>query len=108
MFYTKLMPIGEIETKNQILHEFATLENNLKPVQGIMHDCGLLAQFSLREDREAYKNSFVLYIAADENESVQDFVKKWEFNKISAIPDKLHLWVGLYDRTVAGIDWVLA
>lgn len=108
MFYSKLMPVADIATKNQLLQEFVVLEGNLKPVQGIMHDCGLLSQFDLKEEREKYKDPFVVYLAAEDNGSVKEFVKKWDFNQISSIPDKLHLWAGMYDRTVAGIDWVLA
>jgi hypothetical protein len=108
VFYQKLLPAGEIENKNSLLKSFIILEGKQQPVEGYMHDFALLADFDLEKKREKYRNSFMLYLVARNTDDNDKFVREWEFEKITLLPEKLYLIVGMYDRSVRGIDWVLS
>lgn len=107
-FYRKLLPAGEIENKNSLLKSFVVLERTQSPVQGYMHDFALLADYDLEKKREKYRSSFMLSLVTRSTEENDRFVKEWEFEEISALPEKLYVMVGMYNRTVKGIDWVLS
>lgn len=108
MLYRKLLPAGEIENKNSLLKAFIVLEGKQAPVQGYMHDFALLADYDLEKEREKYRDSFMIYLVARSTEENDRFVKEWKFEGISALPEKLYVMVGMYDRTVKGIDWALS
>lgn len=72
-----------------------------------MHDFALLADYDLEKKRERYRSSFIIYLVERSTEDNDKFVKEWEFESISTLPEKLYLIVGMYNRTVRGLDWVL-